>query len=52
MKAKNILVALSILLGLVSLMVGVALIVDKVLKKKDCYEGYIECDCQEDEIAE
>ena len=52
MKAKNILVALSILLGLVSLMVGVALIVDKVLKKKDCYEGYIECDCAEEEIAE
>ena len=52
MKAKNILVALSLLLGLVSLMVGVALIVDRVLKKKDCYEGYIECDCPEDEFTE
>ncbi len=52
MKMKNILVAISIIIGVISLAAGVAVIVDRILKKKECYEGYIECDCTEDEIAE
>lgn len=52
MKAKNILIAVSIIIGIVSMAAGVAVIVDRILKKKECYEGYIECDCAEDEAAE
>ena len=52
MKLKNLLIALSIIIGVVSMAAGVAVIVDRILKKKECYEGYIECDCIEDEIAE
>ncbi len=52
MKLKSLLVALSIIIGVISMAAGVAVIVDRILKKKDCYEGYIECDCEEDEIAE
>ncbi len=52
MKLKSLLVALSIIIGVISMAAGVAVIIDRILKKKDCYEGYIECDCEEDEIAE
>ena len=52
MKAKNILIALSVIVGFFAMLLGVAIVVDKVLKKRECYEGYIECDCTEDEIAE
>lgn len=52
MKFKNVLVALSVLVGIVSMAAGVAVIIDRVLKKKECYEDYIECDCAEDEIEE
>ncbi len=52
MKLKNVLIGLSIIIGIVSMAAGVAVIVDRILKKKECYEGYIECDCNEDEIAE
>ena len=52
MKAKNILITLSVIVGFFAMLLGVAIVVDKVLKKRECYEGYIECDCTEDEIAE
>ncbi len=52
MKLKNVLIGLSIIIGIVSMAAGVAVIVDRILKKKECYEGYIECDCNEDEISE
>lgn len=52
MKLKNILIALSVIIGIVSMAAGVAVIIDRVLKKKECYEGYIECDCSEEEIEE
>lgn len=52
MKLKNVLICISIVIGIVSMAAGVAVIVDRVLKKKECYEGYIECDCNEDEISE
>ena len=52
MKMKNVLIALSVIIGIVSMAAGVAVIIDRILKKKECYEGYIECDCSEDEIEE
>lgn len=52
MKLKNVLIALSVIVGIVSMAAGVAVIIDRILKKKECYEGYIECDCSEDEIEE
>ena len=52
MKMKNVSVALSVIIGIVSMAAGVAVIVDRILKKKECYEGYIECDCAEDDIEE
>ena len=52
MKFKNVLVALSVIIGIVSMAAGVAVIVDRILKKKECYEDYIECECAEDEIEE
>lgn len=49
---KNVLTALSIIIGIASLAAGVAVVIDRILKKKECYEGYIECDCEEQEIEE
>lgn len=52
MKTKNILTFVSVIVGIVSIAACVAVIVDRILKKKECYEGYIECECNEDEISE
>ncbi|MBQ6815852.1 MAG: hypothetical protein IJP26_01290 [Clostridia bacterium] len=52
MKMKNLFVGISVLIGIISMAAGVAVIVDRILKKKECYEGYIECGSEEEEIAE
>ena len=35
-------ILLYFIIGIISMAAGVAVIVDRILKKKECYEGYIE----------
>lgn len=52
MKVKNVLLVVSIIIGVVTMAAGVAVLVDHLLKKKECCDGYIEYDCDVDEVAE
>ncbi|MEE1197700.1 MAG: hypothetical protein U0K54_00960 [Acutalibacteraceae bacterium] len=53
MKTKNVLSAIAIIIGIIALAAGVAVVVEKFLKKRnDCYDGYIECDCTPEEFDE
>ncbi|MBQ7106917.1 MAG: hypothetical protein IJN93_05325 [Clostridia bacterium] len=53
MKAKNVLSAIAIVIGIIAIAAGVAIVVDRFLKKRnDCYDGYIECDCSPEEFEE
>lgn len=52
MKSKNILTVIAIIVGVVTMAAGVAVLVDHLLKKKECCDGYIEYDCDVDETAE
>ena len=50
MKAKNIIIALSVIIGVITMAAGVAVLIDRYLKKNDeCVDGYIECDCTPEE---
>jgi len=50
MKSKNALVIISIIIAVVTMAAGVAVIVDRYLKRKEFAEGYIETDCTPDEF--
>lgn len=53
MKAKNIFMGISIVIGIIALAAGVAVIIDKYLNKNnECADGYIECDCSPEELSE
>ncbi len=53
MKAKHILTAVAVIIGIVTMAAGVAVLIDRYLKKDDdCVDGYIECDCTPDEITD
>lgn len=53
MKAKHIFTAIAIIIGIITIAAGVAVLIDRYLKKdNECADGYIECDCTPDEIAE
>ncbi len=53
MKGKNIAWLISVIVGVVALAAGVAVLIDRLIKKKEnCYEGYIESDCTPEELAE
>lgn len=44
MKTKHVLWILSGLVAVITMAVGVAVIVDRYLSRKECPDGYIECD--------
>ncbi len=53
MKAKNIISVIAIIIGIIALAAGVAVVVDKFIKKRNaCYDGYIDCDCTPEEFDE
>ena len=50
MKGKNIVIAISVIIGIITMAAGVAVLIDRYLKKDDeCLDGYIECDCTPEE---
>ncbi len=50
MKTKNIVIAISVIIGIITMAAGVAVLIDRYLKKNDeCVDGYIECDCTPEE---
>ena len=53
MKVKHILWFLTGIVAVVAMAAGVAVVVDRLISRKECPEGYIECDTQDDtEIEE
>lgn len=50
MKSKNFWVVISVIIAVVTMAAGVAVIIDRYLKKKEFAEGYIESDCTPDEF--
>ena len=53
MKSKNIFTTVAIIIGIITIAAGVAVLIDRYLKKKDnCVDGYIESDCTPDELAD
>ena len=53
MKAKHVLWFLAGIVAVVTMAVGVAVLVDRYLNRKECPDGYIECDTDdvEDDIV-
>lgn len=47
MKIKHILWILSGLVAVVAMAVGVAVVVDRFISRKECPDGYIECESEE-----
>lgn len=45
---KGFLTVVALVVGIIALAAGVAVFVDRMLKRKECSEGYIECDCTPD----
>ncbi len=52
MKAKYVLSVIAIIIGIVTMAAGVAVLVDRLLKKRnESFDGYIECDCTPEELV-
>lgn len=52
MKLKHVLWIFTGIVAVVGLAVGVAIMVDRFISRKECPDGYIECDTQEPDIAD
>ena len=52
MKIKHVLWILSGLVAVVTMAVGIAVVVDRFITRKECPDGYIECDTDEYEETE
>ena len=52
MKLKHVLWILSGLVAVVTMAVGIAVVVDRFLNRKECPDGYIECETEDYEDAE
>ena len=53
MKVKHIFWILSGIVAVVAMAAGIAVVVDRFISRKECPEGYIECDTPDDaEIEE
>jgi hypothetical protein len=53
MKAKHVLWIFTGIVAIVTMAVGVAILVDRFISRKECPSGYIECDSGEiEELAE
>lgn len=50
MKAKHVLWIFTGIVAIVTMAVGVAILVDRYISRKECPDGYIECDS--DDIEE
>lgn len=50
MKSRNFFIAIAVIIGIITMAAGVAVIIDRYLKKKECAVGYIESDCTPDEM--
>ncbi len=47
MKAKHVLWFFSALVAVVAMAAGVAIIVDRFITRKECPDGYIECETED-----
>lgn len=53
MKAKHVLWIFTGIVAIVTMAVGVAILVDRYISRKECPDGYIECDADEiEEVVE
>lgn len=51
MKAKHVLWIFTGIVAVVTMAVGVAILVDRYISRKECPDGYIECDTDDIEEA-